>query len=800
MAAGPRYQGLVIMRVLDQQVMKQDKLRILAIDDDSVDQMQLTRAIRQSGFETEITLASDLTEGLNYVRQSEFDCIFIDFNLPGGNGFDFLREYKNFPSNAPVIIVTSQGDENLAVKAMKMGASDYIPKSLVTAEGIGQSLRYTLRLNEERKSQQKVERALLASERKLETVIERAPIIMFAINCDNEVTLFQGKGIEKLNISTESIIGKKIEEVTKNIPIINTFFEEASKGNEITSSVEFNGRHFEINIIPELKSSECEGGFIGIATDITDHKVNEQELKNTLSVTQEAQKIKEQFMANMSHEIRTPIHGIMSLTNLLLRSKLDDDQSTYLNAIKRSADNLLVIINDILDLSKLEAEKMTFENTVFSLKEILQTTCELFRGKAQEKSISLINPNLNELPDYVKGDPTRLSQIINNLVNNAIKFTNEGSVEITVAVTDSNEKCSMVSLSVRDTGIGIARDKVTHIFDVFTQAGDDITRKFGGTGLGLSIVKKLVELQGGIIEVESTLGEGTVFTVNIPFDIPEPYELDDLICSAEEIGEDVPENLRILIVEDNDINRLVINKLMKDWGASLHNAVNGLEAINMIKSDTYDLVLLDIEMPEMNGYECIKAIRETLAEDKKNIPVLAMTAHATSEEKDKCVRLGMNDYISKPFDPVDLKNKISNLTTPKSNSSEPIANNSTEGNKANPGQRLTNLDYIKELSEDNDSFFHDFITLFLTNTPETLNELTEAMSKKNWEGIRQAAHKVKPSLNYMGMTEARAIAQDIEEYAKNISNLDALPELIEKLSNMCSVAFSELESELKIKQ
>jgi len=778
--------------------MEHPLLKILVIDDDKVDQMQLVRSINSSGYKAEITITNDLAEGLLAVRDIAFDCIFIDFNLPGGTGIDFLNQYKTGKYDASVIMVTSHGDETVAVKAMKQGACDYIPKNKITAEGIGQSLRYALRLSKEKKKNYQVTLELEKTEKKLEAVIERTPIILFAVDNDKKVTLFQGKGVENININPKEIVGKQLEEVTTQLPIVNSFFEEAAKGLEFNMILEFAGRHFELNIIPEKTNGIAKGGFIGIAVDITDHKNHEIELKNNLNIAQETQKMKERFLASMSHEIRTPVHGIMSLTNLLIKTELSNDQSTYLNAVKKSADNLLVIINDILDLSKMEAEKMTFESTLFSLNEMIQTTCELFIGKAKEKNLILEHNLDRKIPELIKGDPTRFSQIINNLVNNAIKFTDQGSVTITASVTDSNEQCSMIKFMVIDTGIGIPHDKISNIFEMFTQAGDDITRKFGGTGLGLSIVKKLVELQGGMINADSTFGSGTTFTFSIPFDLPQSFELAEFKQPEEVKQQSSIENIQILVVEDNDINRLVINKVMKDWNFTIHNAVNGEDAINKIKEQDFDVVLMDIEMPVMNGYECIREIRTNLPDNKKNTPVLAMTAHANKEEKEKCINLGMNDYISKPFEPDDLFKKITTLSDQnnKGNNSEQVINDQNISVPSIDHDRTTNLEYIKELSEDNESFFKDFIKLFMKNTPETLSSLITGVTNSDWEKVRQAAHKMKPSLNYLGMKEARELASTIETKAKDLTGTEEIPKLAEELKVFCEKAFQELQIEL----
>jgi len=775
-----------------------NKLSILIIDDDEVDRIALKRSIKSSGFNADIISVCNKAEGLEALSQKTFDCIFLDYNLPDSNGLDFLKNHRSELNGAPVIIVTSHGDEKLAVEAMRLGACDYIPKNLVTPEGISQSIRYALRINAAQQNTSKAERALQESERKLETVIAKSPIILFAINKEGQFTMFKGRGVELLNVNPEDIIGKNFIETHRILPIDIKSLRNVIGGKELSTTMEVNNRFLDITCIPQRDEFFEPSGMIGIATDITDLKNSEIELKNNLSIAQETQKVKEQFLANMSHEIRTPIHGIMSLTNLLIKTNIDNDQMTYLNAIKKSADNLLVIINDILDLSKIEAQKMTFESTIFSATELVSTTFELFRAKGNEKGIT-ITKNIDDcIPEYVKGDPTRLSQIINNLVNNAIKFTHKGGVEIGVKLVDTNENCSMIAFSIKDSGIGISQNKLSTIFDMFTQAGDDITRKYGGTGLGLSIAKKLVDLQGGIIKVDSVIDEGTTFTFSMPFDHPDPVELEAHHSQSEEPESRIDSELRILIVEDNDINRLVINKIMKDWGVKLDNAVNGVDAIDKMKLKDYDIILLDIEMPEMNGYQCIREIRTALPEPKCHVSVMAMTAHANKKERDKCIGLGMDDYISKPFDPLDLKQKIVALSKKSLGVTcevEPIVDEKAPA--AAPTQKLTNLDYLRELSDNNESFFKDFISLFLNNTPETMAELEKQLSGKNWEGVRQAAHKMKPSLNYLGLKEAQGLAASVEEYALKKENLEKIEGMVSRLKEICNAAYSELEQELK---
>lgn len=774
--------------------MLNQKIKILIIDDDDVDRMMIKRALKLSGFNADVFTAIDMESGISLATEETFDCIFLDYNLPGDNGFQFLDNYKSAGGLAPVIMVTSKGDEKLAVEAMKKGASDYIPKNLITAECVAQILRYTLKIKEAENKISKCDLILINTEKQLETVISKTPLILFSIDQMGIFTVFKGKGTENLQISTEQIIGKSVFETGVNIPVQLKDYKNALFGNELNSHIEVNGRFYDVHYFTVLDNKNIPVGIHGIAMDITAVKKTEQELKSSLIISEETQKIKQQFLANMSHEIRTPIHGIMNLTDILLKTNLTGDQHKYLDAILKSGENLLVIINDILDLSKIEAQKMTFENTSFKLKEVVNVIQELFKPKADEKNILLNISYEDSLPETMNGDPVRLSQVLNNLVGNAIKFTHEGEVRLEISTEEQNEKFCLITFKISDTGIGIPQHKLTSIFDSFSQVANDTTRKYGGTGLGLSICKNLIELQGGMISVESTINKGSTFTFRLAFENVSKEDAKPSIPINYSSSSPYNKEIKILVVEDNEINTLVINVMNKEWGFDMHNASNGSIAIDMIEQNDYDVVLMDIEMPGMNGYETTGHIRKNLSAPKNKIPILAMTAHASTEEKEKCIKAGMNDYVSKPFDEAELKNKILVI----SNRQE-ISENKNQKNPASSQakEKSTNLTYLREISENNDSFFKDFISLFLKNAPQSILDLETALTKKDWEGVRQAAHKIKPSLGYLGMKEIHLAAATTEDYAKKLINLDEIPSLIEKIKDACNRAFNELEQELK---
>ncbi|MEZ5067572.1 MAG: response regulator [Bacteroidia bacterium] len=396
-----------------------------------------------------------------------------------------------------------------------------------------------------------------------------------------------------------------------------------------------------------------------------------EELKNTIiekevaviekEKAEESKRLKQQFLANMSHEIRTPMNAIIGTVNLLTKSDLDSKQSKYINLIKTSADNLLVIINDILDISKIESGKFTIENVAFNLKEKVMHVYESLKAKAEEKHLELNVKYSDDIGDYYLGDPVRITQVLINLTGNALKFTEKGSV--TIEVKQCSESSKGVCFSVIDTGIGIAEDKMKFIFESFVQESSDTTRKFGGTGLGLTISKQLVELMGGELKVKSKQGEGSVFTFTLPMTRVESLtsEIND---SNDKKELKVRPGLRILLAEDNKFNQMVaedtLNTLLPELSMTMVD--NGKEAVEKLKANIYDLVILDIHMPEMDGYEAASFIRNQLPPPANSIPILAMTANVIAEEIEKCFDVGMNAYVSKPFNEEDLQKKIIALT------------------------------------------------------------------------------------------------------------------------------------------
>lgn len=387
---------------------------------------------------------------------------------------------------------------------------------------------------------------------------------------------------------------------------------------------------------------------------------NVEQLEKAKQKVEEGSRAKSEFLSTMSHEIRTPMNAIIGMTNLLVKDNPREDQLEQLEILDFSAKTLLSLINDVLDFSKIESGKIEFENVAFNLENLLNGVLESFRFTAEKKDVPLYLDLDEQLPEIITGDPNRLTQILNNLVSNAVKFTEEGSVGIIVEQKSASDGEIQILFTVTDTGIGISEEKQEKIFDSFTQERTETSRVFGGTGLGLTISKKLVELQGGSISLKSTKGEGSAFFVELPFKSKD--KADEKRSGIDQNDKELPNSLKgtkVLLVEDNAINQKVMVRFLEKWDIEAIIAENGVQALDkMQKNSSISLVLMDLQMPEMDGYEATQKIREMDNKYKSSTPIIALTAAALKEVKEKVFASGMNDYLTKPFNPPELQKKL----------------------------------------------------------------------------------------------------------------------------------------------
>lgn len=428
-----------------------------------------------------------------------------------------------------------------------------------------------------------------------------------------------------------------------------------------TLGINVQGEVFPIDLSVSMMQTARGGLYIAIVRDISARKQFEAELIDAKEKAEQAAIAKSQFLSTMSHEIRTPMNAVIGLTNLMIQEDPRPDQLENLKILKFSGENLLVLINDILDFNKIEAGKIEFESIDFSLRDVANSIKKSLGIRASEKGVGLQILMDSDIPEVVQGDPVRLSQILNNLVGNAVKFTDEGKVTVKIEVRQDTAAAVRVDFSIRDTGIGIPPEKIAHIFESFTQSNSTITRKYGGTGLGLAITQRLVGLMGSDVKVVSTPGEGSTFSFSLVFQKSELTEL-HFLNQAQEARDQVVifTNQKVLLVEDNRVNQLVAARFLKKWGLQVEIANNGQLAVEKIQEQLFDLILMDLHMPEMDGYTATRCIR-ALGGLYLDLPIVALTASVLGSTAAEVKESGMNDFVTKPFNPTELNEVIFKL-------------------------------------------------------------------------------------------------------------------------------------------
>lgn len=481
---------------------------------------------------------------------------------------------------------------------------------------------------------------------------------------------------------------------------------------------------------------------------IAKHVINQLEL-GTKNIELDRQKkiaertvlAKDSFLANMSHEIRTPLNAIIGFTDLLAQTELDEVQQDYVDSVQIAGENLLLIINDILDLSKIESGNLTIEAAPFNLKKTLKQIYNLLKVKVPKD----VEFNLfldADMPDNVVGDQGRLNQILVNLIGNALKFTNEGEVTVSVKNIEETEDSYALRFSVKDTGIGIPKNKLKTIFERFTQAEDSTTRRFGGTGLGLSIVKQLIELHKAEIHVKSREEVGSEFFFVFNYKKATAKEVVAKTSSGNNLGK-----LKILLCEDNILNQKLVTSVMQNFGFELDIAANGEDGIELLSKNTYDLVLMDLQMPVKDGYQTTEYIRNEM---NMTIPIIAMTAHSLVGEQERCFKVGMDAYVPKPFKQAFL------LKTIKS-----VMNKDLEA----PQKRVIDFSFLEEMACGDENFKSEMIGLFIEKIPEQNEQLLEALKNNDHETVKRTAHNMKSSIDIFMLTDLAHCLSIIEEEA-----------------------------------
>jgi PAS domain S-box-containing protein len=621
-------------------------------------------------------------------------------------------------------------------------------------------------------------------------VVEDGSDLIFVVDFEGNICYHNASVGDTLGYKSKKLTGKNFFDyvLPSSLPQFKTKFKQSQK-RAYTEKVEFqflcadsSYRFLEFNAI-NLKLKEGLEGFILDCRDITQRKQDAEELMRL-------QKTKEQFLANISHEIRTPINGIAGMADLLGQNTNAAEKETYLNAIRHSAENLKLIINDLLDLAAIESGKLKFEKIGFNLTDLVPSLITTFAYQAKEKNILLDYTIEKKLNRILIGDPVRLNQVLINLISNAVKFTHSGSITVSCSTERLQKDTCWVRFEITDTGIGIPSEKLNTIFESFSQADASVTRKYGGSGLGLTIVKQLVELQNGKITVRSEENSGSTFIVLIPYAIGKANTIfTSTLASRKAQDNTFTKRLNVLLVEDNDINRLYAKSILTNWQCEVDIAENGLVAIEKVKSGDYDLVLMDIQMPVMDGYEATKTIR-LLDAVKREVPILALTANATKSDIEKCLLAGMNDYLPKPFTPDDLHRKIvvDLKIRPKT---KPDATPAVERSAG------YDLSYLRSISNNNEEFIQEMMQTFVQTMPGVLDKMREGLAEKNFEKISRLAHQVKPSFTLLGIHDQRSNILFIEENGKAKTNVSELVKVTSQFIQSCEQLVAAFTKELR---
>lgn len=720
--------------------------------------------VKTLGFTVEELIGSPIHSLLPERRRAEFDDYYMEAIKTQGkaegimvaidrHGHDVYLLYQNF-------LVTNKSEQPYVI-------------------GFAQDI--TARID--------AEAALKKSEEKYRGIIENMNLGMTEISADNTVLYANNSFIEMSGYDLDELTGRKINELFSDngyTDLANAAIETGMQGKSDAYEILVRNKQGEMKwwLVSGAPKMDIDGnymGSLGIYLDITPQKTMEIELRKAKNDAELSAYSKEIFLANISHEIRTPMNAIIGIGRLLGKTGLEAQQKYYLDIIENASGNLLVIINDLLDFSKIEAGKVTLEHIGFSLGKITENVVNILKHKCEEKNLIIKYQCSEEIAQVLIGDPYRINQILINLVGNSIKFTERGEITVRCSVDKQDDKVQTILFEVEDTGIGMSEEFLSHIFEKFTQEDEGITRKFGGTGLGMSISKQLIELMGGAIEISSLKNIGT----QISFRISLPIGSKDDLPSAwnQKLETIILHGKQILLVEDNYMNRVLASTILTQYGAAITEAEDGAKAIEKIRSQKFDLILMDIQMPVKDGIEATKYVRENL---DKSTPIIALTANAYKHEEERCLAVGMNDFISKPFEEDKFIFQIVQWLGATS-ASLPFSLQETEAVSA----ELFDLSKLKSASRGDEQFIKMMLDMFVTEIPNAIIELEETAKLRDLNKLGSIAHRIRPSVLSYGINSLDASLKKLEGFSDEILDEELA---VEVATNICVILNSVVAS------
>ncbi|MBN1806861.1 MAG: response regulator [Sedimentisphaerales bacterium] len=803
-----------------------EKIEILMVDDDpgAFRLVKLILAESPQPVDFVVESAETLAGALNVLAERKFDLIMLDLGLPDSAGVQTVeRVYQAFP-HIPIVVLTGLADEEAGIQAIKRGASDYLVKGKFFRDMLVRTIRYALERKEvEQKSRQ--------TEERLKAIMDNVQAGIILVDAETyKIVEANPAAVEMIGTSKDKIIGNVCSDFI--CPDNNGQCSVAGFEQEIGQAEHQLARVDGVRL-PILKTvvlvvlSERKY-LLESFIDISERKHAEEDLKMAKeqaekawteleqvnlrlesSIEQaklmtkeavQANQAKSQFLANMSHEIRTPMNGVLGMLELAMDEPLNDKVMDYLHTAKLSADTLLSIIDDILDISKIEAGKICIEIIDCSLKQLLNEIDSLMRPQAEQKGINFTVSIDKPVPEYIRTDPTRLRQCLLNLLGNAVKFTDSGYVRFNI--TSQKEKNgALIRFDVQDTGIGVEPDKQKLIFETFTQADCSTTRRFGGTGLGLVITKNLAKLLGGTVSLESEPGKGSTFTLTVPagVDVDKGQVITeynrDQTGAQESLDSTTQFSGKILVVEDDNVNLKTVIAMLKKLGLETEIARNGKEAVQKATEGHFDLILMDIHMPVMNGYEATKALRK----EGLKIPIIALTASVMKNDLDKCLAVGCDMFLGKPVNykklfetlskylssakPENKKKKAESkrdgVKSKKEKSSrsrinpkrEPVSGNARDGKDNRDDNDIIDWSELESRIE-SEELIKEIMASFFTDNAARLEMLAGAVKAENLEEIETLSHALKGSASTVSAKPLSQAACQLNVAVKTRENLD----------------------------
>ena len=617
---------------------------------------------------------------------------------------------------------------------------------------------------------------------------------LYLFDKDLKFIIAEGSEFKKLGFDSSYFEGKTIYELfdKKTRSVLISLYKVALKGKEISTEYQYRGDDYVIWVHPLYNhDGEVYAGMV-VTQNVTHEKKSSERLRAARREAEQANQAKSEFLANISHEIRTPLSAIVGFTEQLLKTNLSKKQNEFAEIIEKSSEQLLALVNDLLILSKIEAGRIDFDENLFKPGDVIDFVYQSMKSGADEKGIKFKVTVDQHADIVVKGDEFRLNQILTNLVSNAIKFTEKGEIELKCMKREENGSEIFYKFEVRDTGVGIPKEKVRIIFEQFRQADSAVTKKYGGTGLGLTISKRLVEMQKGNIDVESQVGKGTVFTVTLPFMKGDEDAYQKESNKPEAISF---KGYRVLVVDDDSVNRLLGQTILKDFGFEVDMAAGGNEAIRKIEKHHYDVVLLDIHMPGVSGIDVAWFLRESKKNRKTKI--MAVTAAFLKEDIDKYKVAGIDDYLIKPFREVKLYRKLCKLLGFEAPEYEKTGDEPAGSQPINQQDQLYDLTELKSMAKNDPVFINEMLETFAKNLEEGIEELNKSAANKNWKKVGDIAHKLRPSLIHLKVHELVPVIEKLEYITLHEPDLSMVPETIKSVNLLAYPLIDSLKKEIQ---